>query len=136
MNPISSEKSSTFYSYRWLALAVILLPTLLISLNTYMIQIALPSIQNDLHISFSHAQLLFSGYSVGLATALIIGGKLGDIYGRKNIMDWRIVLYPYCFLRRNTFKPIVISWDSICSRLSRSPYSASSFINNPGNFSA
>jgi len=92
MNPISSEKSSTFYSYRWLALAVILLPTLLISLNTYMIQIALPAIQNDLHISFSHAQLIFSGYSVGLATALIIGGKLGDIYGRKKIL-WIGVLF-------------------------------------------
>jgi len=92
MNPISSEKSSMLYSYRWLALAVILLPTLLISLNTYMIQIALPAIQNDLHISFSHAQLIFSGYSVGLATALIIGGTLGDIYGRKKIL-WIGVLF-------------------------------------------
>ncbi|MFJ5792040.1 MFS transporter [Lysinibacillus sp. NPDC093197] len=86
MSTLQSNNSSKHYAYRWLALAIILLPTLLISLNTYMIQIALPNIQNDLHASFSRAQLIFSGYSIGLATALIIGGKLGDIYGRKKLL--------------------------------------------------
>lgn len=86
MDMTQSTNPNTSYSYRWLALAVILLPTLLISLNTYMIQIALPVIQNDLHINFSQAQLIFSGYSIGLAVALIFGGKLGDLYGRKKIL--------------------------------------------------
>jgi EmrB/QacA subfamily drug resistance transporter len=73
-------------SRRWYALGVILLPTLLISLNTYMIQVALPSMQNSLNASFSEAQLIVTGFSLGLAVALIISGKLGDIYGRKRML--------------------------------------------------
>ncbi|MFC9774022.1 MFS transporter [Paenibacillus chitinolyticus] len=71
---------------RWLALVLILLPTLLISLNNYMMQVALPMIQASVHASFAEAQLIFSGYSLGLAVALILGGKLGDLYGRKRML--------------------------------------------------
>ncbi len=71
---------------RWYALAVILLPVLLNSLNTYMIQVALPSIQDSLNASFSDAQLIVAGFSLSLAVALIVGGKLGDIYGRKRLL--------------------------------------------------
>ncbi|WP_236703454.1 MFS transporter [Paenibacillus xylanivorans] len=71
---------------RWMALALILLPTLLISLNNYMIQVALPLMQLSVKASFGEAQLIFSGYSLGLAVALILGGKLGDLYGRKRIL--------------------------------------------------
>lgn len=71
---------------RWYALAVILLPILLNSLNTYMIQVALPSIQKSLNASFSDAQLIVAGFSLSLAVALIVSGKLGDIYGRKRLL--------------------------------------------------
>ncbi|WP_372011596.1 MFS transporter [Paenibacillus chitinolyticus] len=71
---------------RWMALVLILLPTLLISLNNYMMQVALPMIQGSVHASFAEAQLIFSGYSLGLAVALILGGKLGDLYGRKRML--------------------------------------------------
>ncbi|MGW9124385.1 MFS transporter [Paenibacillus chitinolyticus] len=71
---------------RWMALVLILLPTLLISLNNYMMQVALPMIQASVNASFAEAQLIFSGYSLGLAVALILGGKLGDLYGRKRML--------------------------------------------------
>jgi len=73
-------------SRRWMALVLILLPTLLISLNNYMMQVALPMIQTSVHAGFAEAQLIFSGYSLGLAVALILGGKLGDLYGRKRML--------------------------------------------------
>ncbi|NQX47978.1 MFS transporter [Paenibacillus tritici] len=71
---------------RWYTLAVILLPILLISLNTYMIQVALPFIQNNLNASFSDAQLIVTCFSLSLAITLIVSGKLGDIYGRKRLL--------------------------------------------------
>ncbi|MGX1830164.1 MFS transporter [Paenibacillus taichungensis] len=71
---------------RWMALVLILLPTMLISLNNYMIQVALPMMQSSIKASFGEAQLIFSGYSLGLAVALILGGKLGDVYGRKRML--------------------------------------------------
>lgn len=71
---------------RWYALAVILLPILLNSLNTYMIQVALPLIQSSLNASFTDAQLIMTCFSFSLAVTLVISGKLGDIYGRKRLL--------------------------------------------------
>ncbi|KEQ26313.1 MFS transporter [Paenibacillus tyrfis] len=71
---------------RWYALGVILLPILLNSLNTYMIQVALPLIQSSLNAGFSDAQLIVTCFSLSLAVALIVSGKLGDIYGRKRLL--------------------------------------------------
>ncbi|WP_282943177.1 MFS transporter [Paenibacillus sp. RC67] len=92
MKPISeactkdAEAEQQVDPRRWYTLALLLLSTLLISLNNYMMQVALPLIQRSLNASFSEAQLIFSGYSLGLAIALILGGKLGDMYGRKRIL--------------------------------------------------
>lgn len=71
---------------RWYALAVILLPILLNSLNTYMIQVALPLIQSSLNASFTDAQLIMTCFSLSLAVTLVISGKLGDIYGRRRLL--------------------------------------------------
>jgi len=73
-------------SRRWYTLVVILLPILLTSLNTYMIQVALPLIQSSLNASFADAQLIMTCFSLSLAVTLVISGKLGDIYGRKRIL--------------------------------------------------
>ncbi|KZE75873.1 MFS transporter [Paenibacillus elgii] len=91
-NPISETFTSDRFPKqqtdrrRWYALAVILLPILLIQLNTFMIQVALPSLQNSLHAGFSEAQFMVAGYSLGMALALMISGKLGDMYGRKRML--------------------------------------------------
>ncbi len=78
---------------RWFVLAVILMPILLNSLNTYMLQVALPSIQTNLNASFSDAQLIMTGFSLSLAAALVLSGKLGDIYGRKRILTIGVIVF-------------------------------------------
>ncbi|MEJ8544395.1 MFS transporter [Brevibacillus borstelensis] len=93
-NPNMDYKSDLqVHPNRWYALAVILLPTLLVSLNTYMIQVALPIIQGSLHASFSEAQLILSAYSLALAVTLIVAGKLGDLYGRKRMLFFGVALF-------------------------------------------
>ncbi len=74
------------HARRWYMLPVILLPTLMISLNTYMLQVALPSLQRSLNASFAEAQLMLTGFSLGLAISLMVGGKLGDLYGRRKML--------------------------------------------------
>ncbi|OZI10330.1 MFS transporter [Bacillaceae bacterium SAS-127] len=88
-----SASQNTYNQYRWWALGIVLLPTLLISLNNYMLQIALPSMQSDLQLSFTTAQVLFSCYAIGLAALLIVGGKLGDMYGRRNMLSLGVALF-------------------------------------------
>ena len=70
---------------RWLALVVLLCGTLLPPLDFFIVNVALPVIQRSLHASSSSAQLVVSVYAAAYAVTLILGGRLGDIFGRKRV---------------------------------------------------
>jgi MFS family permease len=68
---------------RWFALAVLLIGTLLPPLDFFIVNVALPSIRTDLHAPAAVSQLVVSVYAAAYAVTLILGGRLGDIFGRK-----------------------------------------------------
>jgi EmrB/QacA subfamily drug resistance transporter len=70
---------------RWLTLAVVLTAAFLGTLDFFIINLALPSIQADLHATFAQVQLVIAAYGLAYAVCLITGGRLGDIYGRKRV---------------------------------------------------
>lgn len=70
---------------RWLTLTVVLAAAFLGTLDFFIINLALPSIQTNLHASFAHVQLVIAAYGLAYALCLITGGRLGDIYGRKRV---------------------------------------------------
>ena len=70
---------------RWTALAILLVGAFLPPLDFFIVNVALPSIRGDLHASDAALQLVMSGYSVAYAVLLILGGRLGDLYGRKRV---------------------------------------------------
>jgi MFS family permease len=69
----------------WWALTVLLMGTLLPPLDFFIVNVALPSMQTDLHASPAIAQLVISAYAATYAIFLITGGRLGDLYGRRRI---------------------------------------------------
>jgi EmrB/QacA subfamily drug resistance transporter len=70
---------------RWLTLAVVLTAAFLGTLDFFIINLALPSIQSNLHASFAQVQLVIAAYGLAYALCLITGGRLGDIHGRKRV---------------------------------------------------
>lgn len=70
---------------RWLALGVLLTGTLLPPLDFFIVNVALPAIRADLRASADVSQLVISVYAAAYAVTLILGGRLGDLYGRKRI---------------------------------------------------
>ncbi len=70
---------------RWAALIVLLAGAFLPPLDFFIVNVALPSIRADLHASASVMQLVISGYATAYAVMLVTGGRLGDLYGRRNI---------------------------------------------------
>lgn len=78
-------KTDTVDPRRWMALAVLLTGTLLPPLDFFIVNVALPAIRTDLHASPGDSQLVVSVYAAAYAVTLILGGRLGDIYGRKQV---------------------------------------------------
>ena len=70
---------------RWLALACVLTAAFMVLLDISIVNVAIPSIQSNLHASFGEVQLVLAGYQLAYALVLITGGRLGDIHGRKRL---------------------------------------------------
>lgn len=70
---------------RWLMLVVVLCATLMGGLDFFIVNVAMPSIQQELHASFAEVQLIVAGYTLAYAVLLVTGGRLGDLYGRKRL---------------------------------------------------
>ncbi|AZV27220.1 MFS transporter [Pseudomonas syringae] len=67
---------------RWLMFAILLVGAFLPPLDFFIVNVALPSIQEDLATGSSAEQLVISSYATLYAVTLITGGRLGDLYGR------------------------------------------------------
>jgi len=68
---------------RWLVLAVIATAQLMVVLDGTGINIALPSAQAALHFTNADRQWIITGYALAFGSLLLLGGKLGDLFGRK-----------------------------------------------------
>jgi len=70
---------------RWVTLVVLLLAMAIIVLDNTVLTVAVPTILRDFHTTLSSLQWVLSGYSLVFATLLIIGGRLGDLYGARRM---------------------------------------------------
>jgi EmrB/QacA subfamily drug resistance transporter len=68
---------------RWLILAVIAIAQLMVVLDVTIVNIALPSAQRDLGFSDDARQWIVTAYALAFGSLLLLGGRLGDLFGRK-----------------------------------------------------
>ena len=68
---------------RWWTLAVLSISLIVVSLDNTILNVALPSIADDLHASASELQWVVDSYMLVFAGLLLTAGSLGDRFGRK-----------------------------------------------------
>jgi EmrB/QacA subfamily drug resistance transporter len=68
---------------RWAALALLSVAQLMVVLDATIVNIALPSAQRALHFSTSDREWIVTAYALAFGSLLLLGGKLGDLFGRK-----------------------------------------------------
>lgn len=69
----------------WLTLVAVALGVMMVGLDGTVVGVANPTIAKDLDASLAGLQWVTNGYLLALAVLLIVGGKLGDKYGRKKV---------------------------------------------------
>jgi len=70
---------------RWKALAVLGIAYLMVVLDVSIVNVALPSIQTDLNFSPENLQWVISGYALTFGGLLLLGGRIGDLLGRRRL---------------------------------------------------
>jgi EmrB/QacA subfamily drug resistance transporter len=78
---------------RWIALAVLCLGQLMMVLDATIVNVALPSIQRDLHFSQGNLTWVMNGYLITFGGFLLLAGRLGDLIGRKKVFLAGLVLF-------------------------------------------
>lgn len=74
-------------------LATLLLSAVLAPIDLFIVNVALPTIQSDLHASTSTLEWVLAGYGVAFALLLVIGGRLGDALGRRRVLTWGLAAF-------------------------------------------
>src|SRR6476620_4585472 len=70
---------------KWWTLAAVAFGLFMIMLDNTVVNVALPSIERDLHITISQPEWIVTSYALVVAALLITGGKLADLLGRRRI---------------------------------------------------
>ncbi|OAM52340.1 MFS transporter [Methylovorus sp. MM2] len=80
-------------SKRWLALIILCLGELMIVLDTTIVNVALPSIRTDLAFSETALVWVVNAYMLTFGGFLLLGGRLGDLFGQRKLFLLGIVIF-------------------------------------------
>src|SRR5882724_2983060 len=78
---------------RWAVLVVVCFGQLMIVLDTTIVNVALPSIQGDLHFSQSALTWVVNAYLLAFGSFLLLAGRLSDLFGAKRVFMAGLVVF-------------------------------------------
>ncbi|MGW1372870.1 MFS transporter [Streptomyces sp. NPDC002446] len=76
-----------------LGLLTVLLGAALPMIDFFIVNVALPTIDHDLHAGPAMLEMVVAGYGVAYATLLVLGGRLGDMAGRRRLFLWGLFTF-------------------------------------------
>lgn len=84
---LSESRADGVYRRRWAILGVLSLSVFLAVVDNTIVNVALPRMSEQLRASTSQLQWIVDAYSLVFAGLLLVGGSLGDRYGRKGALQ-------------------------------------------------
>lgn len=84
-HPQPAQDDSALNPHRWLVLTVVSVAQLMLVLDVTIMNIALPSAQEDLDFSNDNRQWIITAYALAFGSLLLFGGRIADLFGRKNV---------------------------------------------------
>src|SRR4051812_25522196 len=77
----------------WVVLVLICFAQFMVVLDATVVNVALPSIQNDLHMSETNLQWVVNAYTLVFGGFLLLGGRAGDLLGRKRLFLGGLIVF-------------------------------------------
>ncbi len=78
---------------RWITLAIVITSAFIVVLDNSVLNVAIPTILREFHTTLPSLQWVVTGYALTFATLLIIGGRLGDLYGHRRVFTIGAALF-------------------------------------------
>src|SRR6476469_1130233 len=78
---------------RWLILSVLVVAQFMVVLDVAIVNVALPTIKNDIHFSENGLQWVITAYAILFGGALLLGGRMADLLGRRRVFMAGLVVF-------------------------------------------
>jgi len=89
----STEADAGTHKHLGWALVLICMAQLMVVLDSTIANIAIPFIKTDLDVSQANVQWIVTGYALAFGGLLLLGGRLGDLYGRRRVFMIGLTLF-------------------------------------------
>lgn len=90
---MSRPSTSTPPPVSWAALVVILIGTFVTTLDFFIVNVAIPSLATDLRATPAGIEWVIAGYAIAIAGGLIVGARLGDLFGHRRLFMVGLVVF-------------------------------------------
>src|SRR5947209_19717785 len=90
---LATRGRTAFLASRWIPLPVVLAGTFMVVLDFFIVNVALPSMQSDMHTGSGAIQWVVAGYALTSAVFLIGAAQLGDRVGRRRAVIAGLLLF-------------------------------------------
>ena len=91
-------RPATGETNRWLVLVIVCLAQFMVILDATVVNVALPSIQRDLHFSAGDLQWVINSYTLVFGGFLLLGGRAGDLIGRRKVFLAGVAIFTFASL--------------------------------------
>ena len=91
-------KQKEHHTNPWVVLVLICMAQFMVVLDATVTNVALPSIQKDLGLSEANLQWIINAYTLVFGGFLLLGGRLGDLLGRKRLFLIGLVIFTFASL--------------------------------------
>jgi EmrB/QacA subfamily drug resistance transporter len=86
-----NQELTSGYKHRWLVLVVVLIAEMMDLLDSTIVNVAGPTLADKLGATPTDLQWVIGGYTLALGSGLILGGRLGDRFGRRNMFLFGLI---------------------------------------------
>ena len=93
VSPAPVADRGSFHVNPWLVLVLVCMAQFMVVLDATVVNVALPSIQKDLNISDADLQWIVNAYALTFGGFLLLGGRAGDLLGRRRVFLVGLVVF-------------------------------------------
>jgi EmrB/QacA subfamily drug resistance transporter len=90
---LAADSAGTRPNRKWLALALVVAAQFMVVLDVAIVNVALPSIKTDLNFTQESLQWVVTAYAILFGGALLLGGRMADLLGRRRLFMAGLVLF-------------------------------------------
>src|SRR5947209_8248895 len=90
---MTARRRDQMGSHRWKLLAVLCAVYFMVILDAAIVRVAVPSIERDLHMSSEGLQWVANAYMLTFGALLLLGGRIGDLVGRRRLLLGGLALF-------------------------------------------